>query len=91
MLAQMAAQAAAHEAAISEERRIHEEGAGRGSIADGPDVLLHSRSFGSNGSTTTSNAIPADSGSGSGNSSCEQIDKLSIFISSIRDLENIQT
>ena len=89
----MAAQAAAHEAAISEERRIHEEGAGRGSIADGPDVLLHSRSLGSNGSTTTSDGVPADSGSGSGsgNSSCEQLDNLGSFISNIRDLEIVQT
>ena len=85
----MAAQAVAHETAIAEERRLREEGTGRGSAADGPDVLLHSRSFGSDGSTTTSDGVPADSGSG--NSSCEQLDNLDFFISNIRDLENVQT
>ena len=68
-----------------------EEGTGRGSAADGPDVLFHSRSFGSDGSTTTSDGVPTDFGSGSGNSSYEQLDNLGTFISSIRDLENIQT
>ena len=33
----------------------------------------------------------ADSGSGSGNSSCEQLDNLGSFISNIRDLEIVQT
>ena len=68
-----------------------EEGTGRGSAADGPDVLLHSRFFGSDGSTTTSDGVPADSGSSTGNSSCEQLDNLGSFISNIRDLEIVQT
>ena len=67
-----------------------EEGTGRGSAVDGPDVLLHSRSFGSDGSTITSDGIPTDSGYGSGNSFYEELDNLGTFISSIRDLENVQ-
>ena len=66
-----------------------EEDACRGSAADGLDVLLHSRSFDSDGSTTTSDGVPADSGSG--NSSYEQLDNLGSFISNIRDLQNVQT
>ena len=90
----MATQAAAHEAEIAEERRLRKEEARRAQ-AEVQQQMAQMYSFIQGLRFRWVNNYlrwhSADSGSGSGNSSCEQLDNLGSFISNIRDLEIVQT